>query len=507
MSNHAPDLDDFAVGAGIGLIGRFGGRFISVLAGIIAARVLGPAIFGVYALGWTMFRLLELITPLGFDAGVIKYGSGVLGRDQQALKGFIVYSLGLSLLFSVGLGICIYLLAPWLASHLFLKPDIEIVLRLFALAVPFSGLVGVMAAASRLTHNMVYSIVVQDLGQPFLGLAILGIFCWLGLTLRRVVVADLLSYVLVTALAFFILWNLFPAVFKRRVISEPPGKAFYSFSIYAALSALMGTFVFWVDRLFVGTLLTSSEVGYYQSAAQISVVFAVVVSGFNRILMPVFSTLHHANRIEQLEEMYRVGTKWSIYVSAPIILLLLLSSRDVLVLLYGQAYSSAGSALVLLLAGQLVNLATGSIGPLLLVGGFQRIAFYLSGGVLIGNVLMCWILVPEFGIAGAAVANSISVALLNITALFIIKVKMKVWPYDRRYLKGFLAILVASCVAILLKRFLLLPEIFEILLIFAVLTSTFAAVLVLLGLDAEDRTLIRTLLARLTPRHGLRKME
>ncbi len=142
------DLDSLAVGAGVGLIGRFAGRLIGVVAGIVAARVLGPALFGVYAIGLTIFGLVELVTPLGFDVGVIKYGVGFLDKKNRELKGLIIYSLFVSMFFSVGLGVCLYLLAPWLANSVFMKPALEDVIRLYSLAFPLAGLVGVLAATS-----------------------------------------------------------------------------------------------------------------------------------------------------------------------------------------------------------------------------------------------------------------------------------------------------------------------------------------------------------------------
>jgi O-antigen/teichoic acid export membrane protein len=496
MNGRTPDLERFAAGAGIGLIGRFAGRFISVAAGIVIARVLGPAAFGVYAVGWTLFRLVELVTPLGFDIGVIKYGVGFLDNDNRAVKGVIVYSLWGSVLFSLCLGVCAYLLSPWLADSIFMKPALKDVIRLYSCALPLSGLVGVLSATSRLTRNMLYSVAVQDAGEPLLALVILGLFWLNGLNLVRVVFSDLISYGLVTLLAIGIIRTLFPFVFERRTVPTPPGKGFYSYSLSSALFLLLGTLVFWIDRLFVGSLLSASQAGIYQSAVQISVVFAVVISGFNRISTPVFSSLYHENNLGQLEEMYRIGTKWMVYISMPVLLVLLLTSRDILGLIYGEAFSAGGVAFVILLMGQIVNLATGSVGALLLVGGFQRALVLLSGLVLGINAAMCFFLIPRLGIFGAAVANSLSVALLNLSALVIVKIKMKIWPYDRRYIKVFLACLAASLVAAFVKHFIDFRGFPGVIMVAIIVFAVFGLVLAVVHLDAEDRALVRLITKR-----------
>lgn len=59
----AADSATLASGAGLALVGRVSGRVLQVLTEIFLARVLGPAIFGLYAAGWTLLRIIGLIAP------------------------------------------------------------------------------------------------------------------------------------------------------------------------------------------------------------------------------------------------------------------------------------------------------------------------------------------------------------------------------------------------------------------------------------------------------------
>jgi O-antigen/teichoic acid export membrane protein len=56
MSSNRPLVQQLAEGTGIGLVGRFAGRFLSLMGDIIVARILGPAVFGLYSIGLTIFR-------------------------------------------------------------------------------------------------------------------------------------------------------------------------------------------------------------------------------------------------------------------------------------------------------------------------------------------------------------------------------------------------------------------------------------------------------------------
>jgi O-antigen/teichoic acid export membrane protein len=149
------------------------------------------------------------------------------------------------------------------------------------------------------------------------------------------------------------------------------------------------------------------------------------------------------------------------------------------------------------LIGQLVNLATGTVGPMLLVGGYYKTALYLSITVLLVNSFLCVVLIPRFGITGAAVSNTSSIALLYLMTLLSVRLKMNLWPFDLRYVKGLVAVGIASILALAIKFGFNGFYVYNLVLQFAVIIIVFALTLLLLGLSHEDRAFIRIFLDRL----------
>lgn len=490
MEKPQQKINSLISGAGVGLFGRFAGRFFNVFENLIAARALGPAEFGLYSIGWTIFRLIELVSPVGGDMGIIAYGANNM-TNSRALKGFFLVSACLSLLFSSGIGLMVYHLSPWISLEIFDHKEMEMVLKVFAFAIPFSGILGILSSASRLTHNMSYTAATQDLGQPLLAVLILGGFYFIEFNLRSFVVADLLSYVAVVALACYFIWRIFPFIFKLNVSAIMPSNDYYRFSFISAATMLLSTLVFWVDRLFVGYYLSAYDMGIYQSALQVVAIFAVILSALNRVLMPIFASIHHEKEPRSLEEIFRVGTKWTLYISLPIFLQVLANPRGTLLILFGEEYTIAWNVLIVLLAGQLINIATGAVGPLLLVSGHQRTIFSLSGLTLGISILLCIILIPRYGLTGAALSNAASVSIMYLTALMMVKLRMNIWPYDFRFLKGGLAVLAAAGAAFGIGSLLDTTVVLNIAAQFAATVVTFVLALYLLKLDREDRTFLR----------------
>ncbi len=61
------DIRALASGAGIGLAGKILGRLLFIVGQVILARLLGTTVFGLYALGETIFRIAGVISPLGLN--------------------------------------------------------------------------------------------------------------------------------------------------------------------------------------------------------------------------------------------------------------------------------------------------------------------------------------------------------------------------------------------------------------------------------------------------------
>lgn len=491
-------LDGLAVSAGIGVAGRFAGRFLIVLENLLFARMLGPAIFGLYALGSTVFRLIELIASLGFDIGVIRYGAVHLTKgNHQAVKGMILWSLFVSFCFSVLISILLFWFSPWIAAEIFNQQSLTIVFRLFAPIIPLSALLAILAAIIRLRDKMKYSVAVQDLGQPMIALVVLLVFWISGLNLERAIIADQLSYFLAVLLAVYFSNVVLTDVFKKEDDVPIPSKEYYSFSLTSAASIFLSTLVLWVDRIFAGIYLSPSDVGIYQAALQISVIFAVFLGALSRMSLPMFSTLYSEGSIDELEEVFRIGTKWTFYVSLPIVLFISLNTDIILNILYGEVYSIGGEILMVLLVGQLINLVTGSVGPLLLVGGYQRILFFLFSAMIIVNASLCVILIPNFGLLGAALANTISIGIMYSIALFVVRMKMKLWPYDFHYLKGVISIVIAGVAGWSMKYLLLDSSPVCLAIQFLVIVGAFTIALFMSGLSNEDQVFVTIVLRRL----------
>jgi O-antigen/teichoic acid export membrane protein len=188
--------------------------------------------------------------------------------------------------------------------------------------------------------------------------------------------------------------------------------------------------------------------------------------------------------------LFRVSTKWTLYVSLPVLMVVWFAPRGVLNVLYGPAYVPGATALILLTVGQTINAGTGPTGPFLNMTGHHLVWLRLSGLALLTNVILCLLLVPRWGMEGAAASTGLSLTVLSLTSLAVVRRILGAWPYDRRFLKLGAAVLAMAVYLALVEAFAPLAGWAHIFLMAAGALIVFIAVTLALGLDEEDHAFL-----------------
>ena len=151
---------------------------------------------------------------------------------------------------------------------------------------------------------------------------------------------------------------------------------------------------------------------------------------------------------------------------------------------------------------QLVNLATGAVGFILVMGGRQNSWLLLSGVALAANIGLSLYLIPRHGLVGAAVAALVSIVGLFGSALLLVHRWEGLWPWDRRYVKGLVAALATAGALVLANLLPIGSQPVHLLVLCVVAVVVFAAVLRVLGPDPEDREVMQLVRGKLGAANG-----
>jgi O-antigen/teichoic acid export membrane protein len=496
LEKKVKDVNVLAGGVGTNLAGKFVGRGLRMVVDILLAHMFGPINFGLYSIGWTILRVMSLVSPLGLSLGVVRYGSQYWRNDEGRLKGVVLESVGLAFLSGLLMGGGLYWAAPWLSEQIFRKPDLTPVIHRFAVVLPLLTAMTVAAAATRVSQRMKSSVYIEDVCQPASCVLLITVFFLLGRGFMGALEAIVGSFAVALILALYFIKRLFQRT-ASQVRPIFPGKELLGFCLPASLATTYVVLLYFVDRLVVGHFLSAAEAGIYYLASQLSVTFAIILGTFAAIFSPMTADLYHKGEIRRLEELFRVSTKWSFYLSLSPFLVMCFAPREIMTVLFGAPYAAGWLALVILAAGQLVNAGTGAVGALLVMTGHQNTWLKLSAVIFFANVVLVCALVPRWGLPGAALGTALAISVLFFVGLLKIRKSLGIWPYDRRYLKGLLAAGLAAGALAALHMLRIGSPALNLSVASVVAAGLFGTTLILLGLDAEDRQFINMIRARL----------
>lgn len=492
------DMSLLTKGLGLNFIGHTTGAILEFLTHVALARFLGPNGFGLYMLGWTVMKLSRLVAGMGLERGVVRYGVRFWPEDPKGLKEVIFQAVGMTFVSGLIFAASIFFLAPSLADNVFKMPELTSVLRCFSVMIILIALMRVTAAATRITRLMHYSVFTVKILQP--ATCILMVVLFVGILKGGVNAAILtvgFSFFIATVWSIKQLRSMYSEIFTLKIRFSIYSKELLLFSLPTAMVGFLMLINQWLDRLFIGYFMTSADTGIYSAASQVSVLFGIITAMFNLTLGSFAANFFHRGQMDRLKSLYRMSTKWALYISMMIYLAIAIFPEPVIAIAFGTSYLPGTIPLVLLVTAHLLMIAPGSVGVLLIMSGNQNIWLAASSVSIVINIALNMLLIPMMGISGAALATGGSMAMLFAIGLILVKKRLDMTPYDNRYLKGIAAGIITAGL-LFIWRYISPPSQVLTLAVGAFIsTAAFLGTLIALGIDNEDREVLARVKRRL----------
>jgi O-antigen/teichoic acid export membrane protein len=168
------------------------------------------------------------------------------------------------------------------------------------------------------------------------------------------------------------------------------------------------------DKLMLGAMTTPESVGVYTVAHKIALFSLLPMWTVGEACKPRFASLMKNAEQASLEKFVHQASLLMFSSSLPLLAVLYIVAETVL-RVFGEEFVSGAAVLRILLVGEAVAAACGPAGPLLNMTGHHRaVRNTLFAGLLI-NILANSILIPRFGLIGAATASTTARIAWNIT--------------------------------------------------------------------------------------------
>jgi len=183
----------------------------------------------------------------------------------------------------------------------------------------------------------------------------------------------------------------------------------------------------YADIIMIGTMLDTTQAGIYAAASRLATLATFGLLLVNMIFTPYISELYHQNKPNDLQHLTTLGVRMASSFALPVCFCLWLFG-DKLLAFFGNEFMAGHASLALLTAGGLVSVISGSVGFIMSMTGHQRQAAHFFAASSILNIILNLVLIPLFGIEGAAFATATSMVLWNIALAFYIIRNVEINP-------------------------------------------------------------------------------
>jgi O-antigen/teichoic acid export membrane protein len=392
----------------------------------------------------------------------------------------------------------VVVISPLLASKVFTKAEgMSLILRVLIIGLPFYALMLVINGYTQGLKTLKYTVIVELISRPLIRLAVVVVLFVLGLRLFGVIVGTVFAFAVAALMAFHFARKTSGFDFKSTRATPIYNELFF-YSLPLVLSRFMNVIMARSNTILVGYFEDPTRTGLFGAVVQLAPFVSLGLVSFTKIFSPVIADLWERGDLAELKNTFKTVSKWVFSIGLPVFIVLMVFAPSLLSV-FGPEFAEAATTLRVMAVGQIINVVVGPLGYLLAMTGRQKLNLANAVALAIVNVALNIVMIPKWGIAGAGLAGTISVVVINFVRLIQVKRIYGFTPFRPDMLKPALAATVAAAVFYFLNAHLGWQDIPRTLLMSAACGVLYLGVLYLLGLREEKEILAEILKRRRQP--------
>jgi O-antigen/teichoic acid export membrane protein len=213
-------------------------------------------------------------------------------------------------------------------------------------------------------------------------------------------------------------------------VGDATARGFWRFTGPRAVANLAQITIQRIDIVLVAVILGPAEAAIYTAATRFLVVGQFANTALNQSAQPRFAELFAVDDRQGANVIYRATTAWLIVLTWPLYLLAVIYGPEILSI-FGQSYQAGHMVMIILGLTMLVATACGQVDMVLITTG--RSSWSLANGLtaLVVNVGLDLLLIPRYGITGAAIGWAAAIIVTNLTPLVQLAISKRLHPFGR----------------------------------------------------------------------------
>ncbi|WP_436514889.1 oligosaccharide flippase family protein [Ekhidna sp. To15] len=374
------------------------GQVGSVFLRFYLSRLLGPAGVGLYEVGISIIRISSAISQGGVSQIMVKFLAQE--EDKDLRNQFVRAGLFAVLLFSIFISTSLIIGKDFLNSEL-LKSDSDLIFWVIIAAVPLWSMNQYFALSLRGINRIGESIAIQAGLFPYLLMCAILIFSFDRLSLN-----NLFLSVLICLLIINIIGGIFLKL--RASLKVEKVKEFYrrlfsrSFPVW--LVSIARILSLRLDKVILALYVSTDQVGIYSIGFILASLLQFVPGFISPVSQPLLAK--YLNDKNQTQKLYQDLILFTTILMLPALMFLVVNGEYILSL-FGKDFEYGYTVMIVLSIGFFFNGFVGPTGNIMIMGDQQKKLAIIQYVTLALFVFLSLIIVPHYGILGAAICRSL----------------------------------------------------------------------------------------------------
>ncbi len=375
---------------------------------------------GRFLLMFNLLLVLSGFSRIGYDNALVKYiAIARTSNDIQKVSGLYRQALLTSVLISLAIGLFFFLLSGPISLFVFDDKSFAVYLKYLGISLtPF-------------TINIIHAYCFQGSKNHKAAIFFLHICVPLGFLISVFFVREdsveslaLIAVFVCIIAAIISLISFFTYGINLKYKLESDMKTeFKRTALEIFPTSILFLILQWSPPILIAFWMDYSEVAVFSIAFRAATLMVIVLVAINVVFTPRFSELFEQKKMAEVEAIAKKSVKILFFFACPMLIVFWLCDEWILSL-FGSEYIIGSTAFIILLFGQFVNVCTGSVGGLLQMTGYQKLFTLNMSVAVVILFLLSIILIPHYGVTGAAIASAVALSVQNILGVFWVKQKL-----------------------------------------------------------------------------------
>jgi len=218
-----------------------------------------------------------------------------------------------------------------------------------------------------------------------------------------------------------------------RLATKNMAKEIWSLAGFGLLASLGGIVVLEIDRIMIGNMIDLSDIAIYSTSFFFGLFCSLPARGLKRISSVVLAEAWEKDDLQIIKDVYHKSSL-NLFLIGVYLFLGVWMNIDYVFSLLPEAYSAGKTVILIIGIAQLFDLITGVNNEIITTSKYYKYTTYFLSILIVVAIVSNYLLIPIYGIEGAAAASFLSIVIFNLLKFIFLYRKLNYQPFNFKFL-------------------------------------------------------------------------